>query len=113
MSDQELLTMFQILLSELQQRFLPEPEPPKIVEQFPQSENTKPLAFKSSHGVIVPREKYDKKDLVLWRKTESGDGLIARIVAVIEEGSYEISVKNLPDTKIIPRDQIAGLYIPN
>jgi hypothetical protein len=112
MSDKELITMFQILLTEMQRRLLPEPEPPKP-QLFPQTEESQPLAEKTSRGVVVPRDRYTKNQLILWRKDEQSTSTIAKIIDVLENGDFMIRIKGLREDKQIPADQIVGLYLPD
>jgi hypothetical protein len=125
MNEQELLKLLEfvagqlsIILPALRDRLSPGqgcelPADTAIALPLSQPKESQPLAEKIAHGLIIYRANYSKKDLIMWQPRNEGSRLIARIVAVLGDGSYEISVKNTQGTRIIPVDQIVGLYIPD
>lgn len=113
MSDQELLTMFQILLSELQRRILPEPEPPKPAELLSQAENTQPKVADYVRGDVLPRDRYRKGEKILWQNPKSNGQLACKIVAVLDDDKYEIFTQGWRENRIATKEEILGLYIPD
>ncbi|CAN1211887.1 hypothetical protein TUMEXPCC7403_16905 [Tumidithrix helvetica PCC 7403] len=111
MSDQELATIIEILLTELKRRILPEPEQPKPVELLSQPENSIPLVADYVKGDVLPRDRYEKGQMILWQNPASGGQLACKIIDVIDSDRYVIFTKGWRKNRIATSAQIVGLYI--